>query len=270
MSLIDIVRNFEGLSNFARFEMVCDYLERFDLGFEVQIYSSGRNVIVNSGSKKEIGVSSHFDAVPGSPGANDNATAVAVTLDILKRFNNDPLKNIGVRGLFFDEEEKGLVGSRAYVRAKGTEGLIGVYNMEMVGLGDKIALWSDDLLSEGLLIKTFECVCKQDMIPCFRFPDIRKILNNSGDHYSFNQAGIKDAFCITTISDEDIKVAAKYLSLPNSNLSLISRQAYSEAPLFSNYHKSSDNAEHLNEKSLKMVSNLIYNSIRKLDSELKI
>ena len=46
MSLLETVRNFEGLSNFARFEMTCDYLNGLD--FEVCRYSSGRNVIVNS------------------------------------------------------------------------------------------------------------------------------------------------------------------------------------------------------------------------------
>ena len=265
MSLLETVRNFEGLSNFARFEMTCDYLNGLD--FEVCRYSSGRNVIVNSGAKNEIGVSSHFDAVPLSPGANDNASSVAVAIDVLKRFKDNPLKNIGARGLFFDEEEKGLLGSQAYVQEFGLGGLLGVYNMEMVGFGDKIALWSDESLYDGNLVKVFEYFCNQKLIPCLKFPDIRKILDNSGDHRSFNRAGLKEALCITCISEGDLAVVAKYLSSPNVNPSLVSRKAYDEAPLFSNYHKPTDKSEHLSESSLRMVSDLLYHSIRAIDDK---
>ena len=47
----------------------------------------------------------------GSPGANDNASAVSVTLDILRRARVERLNHIGIRGFFFDEEELAQVYS---------------------------------------------------------------------------------------------------------------------------------------------------------------
>jgi len=265
MSLIDIVKNLEGKSDRERMELICSILRGERIDFERDPYSTGENIIVYSGMKNEIGVGSHFDKVSGSPGANDNASAVAVSIDILRRVKAKPLKNIGVRGFFFDQEEEDLTGSLYYARTYDISGLIGLYNMEMVGCGDKLALWWSESLYEGRLVKTFEETCHENGVLCFRFPDISKLLRNTGDHQSFNLAGLKEAFCITAISDDDLKVAAKYLG-SDADDSVISERAYSEAPLFSHYHKPSDKSEHLNDKTLQMVSDLLYESICKIDA----
>jgi len=74
-------------------------------------------LIAYSGRDLEVGIACHFDAVPNSPGANDDASAVAVCLDVLRKVKENPLKNIGVRGLFFDQEEAEMRRSKAYVEA---------------------------------------------------------------------------------------------------------------------------------------------------------
>ena len=59
-------------------------------------------------------VGAHYDAVPGTPGADDNATGVAVLLELARLWHQVP----GRRPLWlvaFDLEEYGLLGSRAYV-----------------------------------------------------------------------------------------------------------------------------------------------------------
>lgn len=57
-------------------------------------------------------VGAHYDTVPGSPGADDNASGVAVLLELARYFAihapSSPLWLVG-----FDLEEYGLVGSRA-------------------------------------------------------------------------------------------------------------------------------------------------------------
>jgi aminopeptidase YwaD len=60
-------------------------------------------------------IGAHYDAVPGTPGADDNGTGVAVLLEMAKIFAKHPLK-YPVRLVAFDLEEYGLLGSTAYAK----------------------------------------------------------------------------------------------------------------------------------------------------------
>jgi Zn-dependent M28 family amino/carboxypeptidase len=59
-------------------------------------------------------VAAHYDTVPGSPGADDNASALAVLLDVAQRIKQTSLSR-PVHFIAFCLEEEDLVGSRAYV-----------------------------------------------------------------------------------------------------------------------------------------------------------
>jgi len=66
-------------------------------------------------------VGAHYDTVLGSPGANDNGSAVAALLEISRLFNNEP-RDRTVRFVAFVNEEPpffrtGSMGSRIYARA---------------------------------------------------------------------------------------------------------------------------------------------------------
>ena len=60
-------------------------------------------------------IGAHYDAVPGTPGADDNATGVAVLLELAAAFAESPLR-YPLRLVAFDLEEYGLLGSAAYAR----------------------------------------------------------------------------------------------------------------------------------------------------------
>ena len=60
-------------------------------------------------------IGAHYDAVPGTPGADDNATGVAVLLEMADIFASHPLR-YPVRLVAFDLEEYGLLGSTAYAK----------------------------------------------------------------------------------------------------------------------------------------------------------
>jgi Zn-dependent M28 family amino/carboxypeptidase len=83
----------------------------------------------------------HHDAVPGSPGANDNAAGVAILLHLLERVARRPPSRLRVRFLFPACEELGYLGTRAYVRDVPPSGVIGVLSLELCGIGDSLALW---------------------------------------------------------------------------------------------------------------------------------
>jgi hypothetical protein len=59
-------------------------------------------------------LAAHYDTVPGSPGADDNASALAVLLDVAQRIRQTSLSR-PVHFIAFCLEEEDLLGSRAYV-----------------------------------------------------------------------------------------------------------------------------------------------------------
>ncbi len=63
--------------------------------------------------KPPILIGAHYDAVPGTPGADDNATGVAVLLELARIFAAQPA-SYPLRLVAFDLEEYGLLGSAAY------------------------------------------------------------------------------------------------------------------------------------------------------------
>ncbi|MGD1908388.1 MAG: M28 family peptidase [Leptolyngbyaceae cyanobacterium] len=82
-------------------------------------------------------VGAHYDAVPGTPGADDNASGVAALLELARYANEHP----PLRPLWcvaFDMEEYGLLGSRAYgqtLKAQG-QAIRLMLSLEMLGYCD--------------------------------------------------------------------------------------------------------------------------------------
>lgn len=77
-----------------------------------------RNIIAEikgvSRPDEVIVIGAHFDAVPQSPGADDNGTGTAILMEAARVLKGRPMQRT-VRLAFFNLEEVGLVGSRAYV-----------------------------------------------------------------------------------------------------------------------------------------------------------
>lgn len=104
------------------------------------------NLIVNLKSDRTIVnrppilVGAHYDAVPGSPGADDNATGVAVLLE-LARILSEETTNFPIRLVAFDLEEYGLLGSKAYANylKQQKQQLRLVIGLEMLGYCDRVS-----------------------------------------------------------------------------------------------------------------------------------
>ncbi|HEY9769565.1 MAG TPA: M28 family peptidase [Coleofasciculaceae cyanobacterium] len=101
-----------------------------------------QNLILNldSDSRSDLPpilVGAHYDAVPGTPGADDNASGVAVLLELAAVFASTPLK-YPVRLVAFDLEEYGLLGSTAYAQQlqQDKQKLRLMLSLEMLGYCD--------------------------------------------------------------------------------------------------------------------------------------
>jgi len=104
---------------------------------ELHTYTTGANVAVTipatmGGAGKEIIVGAHFDTVTNSPGANDNASGVAVVLAVARYLVDVPCRTAPVTIVLFDGEENGLLGSRAYAPTKTAANVRAVHTIDQV------------------------------------------------------------------------------------------------------------------------------------------
>jgi Zn-dependent M28 family amino/carboxypeptidase len=81
----------------------------------------------------------HYDTVTGSPGADDNASALAVLIEVAGRVSRLPLQR-SVQFVAFCLEEEDLLGSRAYAAdlIAGGQSLAGAVILECVGYASEI------------------------------------------------------------------------------------------------------------------------------------
>lgn len=91
----------------------------------------------NRDSLPPILLGAHYDAVPGTPGADDNATGVAVLLELARLLTLTPTR-YPVRLLAFDLEEYGLLGSKQYAAdlQRQHQALRLMISLEMLGYCD--------------------------------------------------------------------------------------------------------------------------------------
>lgn len=108
--------------------------------------SSSNVIAVKSGlSNQEILVGAHYDSVPAGRGADDNASGVAVLLEVAEKIRDVPTPYT-VRFVAFGAEEVGLEGSTFYVAQMGAadiENTIAMINLDSLVAGDMAYVYGD-------------------------------------------------------------------------------------------------------------------------------
>lgn len=82
-------------------------------------------------TSKPLYIGAHVDAVPNSPGADDNASGIAAMLEISRVLTYHQLKR-DVGFIAFDLEEEGLIGSKRFL-ADTARLVEGYFNFDMIG-----------------------------------------------------------------------------------------------------------------------------------------
>jgi len=101
----------------------------------------GENLIADLGGPEGaplLLIGAHSDRVEHGKGATDNASGSATVLALAQRLRAQPLQHHRVAIAFWDLEELGLLGSKAYVAAGKTKPALYV-NFDVFGWGD--TLW---------------------------------------------------------------------------------------------------------------------------------
>lgn len=103
----------------------------------LQTFEYGANIIAEkTGTNPKAGtilLGAHYDTVINSSGADDNASGVATVLEVARLLSNIPTAKT-LKIIFFDLEEKGLLGSFAFTdQPENLTNLQGAIILDMVG-----------------------------------------------------------------------------------------------------------------------------------------
>lgn len=160
---------------------------------------TSRNVVatVGAGTRKLL-IGGHIDSVVGSPGADDNASGVAVILELARRLAGAPLPNVEVTIALFGAEEilEGFssdnhhFGSRQMAARLEDEGELPdrVLVVDMVGFGDD--LWAVTYLDQLPEVADM-LVAAGDTAGV---PVTRVSRGDISDHEAFVRVGVSAAF----------------------------------------------------------------------------
>lgn len=269
--LLDYVKKLEYKLDLERLQTIKTILRNRNIKFIEQNYHlfgfKGTNIIVDAGNlktKKHIILSAHFDVVSGSPGANDDASGIAILIDVIEKLRRMKLK-IRVRILFFDDEEIGRLGSISYIKGHGLKDLLAVYHLELCGYGNSIGLWPITKINENShALRILEQVLSEKNIYSVRVDQLPAFW---GDDLSFRNAGFEHALCITVAPKEEKEAIMRFVK---GNVFKIMLDFFTgRIPgMFRHYHSSEDKSDYLSEDALKMVSDVLIGVILKFDKKI--
>lgn len=124
-------------------QYLSDALTQYGVSVERQAYRTGENLLgklpAAVPSDEYILLGAHFDTVR-TAGADDNASGTAAVLEAARLLAALPDRKVNVYIAFFDEEERGLLGSSFMAKELKRQGikLLSAHTLDMVGWdGDK-------------------------------------------------------------------------------------------------------------------------------------
>lgn len=156
----------------------------------------GQNVIshipATAPSSDYIVLGAHYDSVINSPGADDNASGVAVSLSIASEISELDTRNTHLLVVFFDQEEDESAGSKAFIRKLKRDGLTirSMHNIDMIGWdGDEDRNFEVDVSTDEMEAIYRSAASKSGVT-------VSRATYNSADHLPFREAGI-EAVCVS-------------------------------------------------------------------------
>jgi Zn-dependent M28 family amino/carboxypeptidase len=243
-----------GRPNEDRQAAVAWYLQRRGVPFARRPFRSlegaGENFAVEVGEGDRVLVLvAHHDAVPGSPGANDNAAAVAVLLALLDRLARRSPRGLRVRLLFTAAEERGYLGARAYVRQERLDDVLGVLSLELCGIGDALAIWDAPAAPPPFLRALTAAFEAAGLNRDEGYHVVGRVPVFGSDHRAFAAVGVP-AYGLTVVPLREAEALRRFVFSPvRSALGALVRRP----PPFDTYHTARDAVSTLEPAALEQV-----------------
>lgn len=138
-------------------------------------------------SRCDIIVGGHYDSVPGTPGANDNASGAANVIE-LARALAVPAPRQGLCIALFGAEESGLYGSKALAERLAAASALPRYmiNLDVTGIGSRVEVIGESPAATRALELARQAGI--EAVPSSLPP------NTGSDHMSFADLGVETVF----------------------------------------------------------------------------
>jgi hypothetical protein len=147
--------------------------------------TAGANIVVTLGhGEKTIVLGAHYDRVREGRGAVDNGAACAALIEIVAAVKASPLQRVTLQVVFFDREENGLLGSRAFFAAGHRVDY--AMNVDIFAYGDSI--FATRSHPEGVLLQSLRSAGEATGLPVRDVPPTRY---PGSDHLTMVAAGIE-------------------------------------------------------------------------------
>jgi Zn-dependent M28 family amino/carboxypeptidase len=245
----------QGATTPDRRAAITDRLKAIGVEFHVEEFvqatRSGANVVVTlpAGTKaSSLLLGAHYDRVARGKGAIDNAASCAVLLELIEHLKANPLSNTSITVVFFDLEELGLLGSRAYFQTLSASALpMQAMNFDIFGYGD--TLFVTPSKAGGRLEASLQKAAQESGMPVRSFPLAQY---PSSDHRSMAAAGV-ETLGISLIDGMEIDSVINPGAVPPRILSMI--------------HTDADTMDQVREKEMARAVPVIERSIRLLDGQ---
>jgi acetylornithine deacetylase/succinyl-diaminopimelate desuccinylase-like protein len=165
---------------------------------------AGTNVVVTLPGReaRTILIGAHYDRVQVGQGAVDNAASCAALLELMTAFKASPLGRYALTFVFFDREENGLLGSRAYFAANANRPAYAM-NLDIFAYGNEFFVTASK--PDGALMRELRAAAGAITMtvrdtPPARYPE--------SDHQSMMAAGIETlGLAIVDTADIDAVLA---------------------------------------------------------------
>jgi len=189
-------------------------------GYKLLLQGSYDNIVATASDAAEgpyVLLGAHYDSVPGSPGADDNGSAVAVCLECARLLQENDVGSVMI--VLFNREEDGLLGSSEFVahlaaapwtveeahifemvgfcnRAAGSQRMPpGLPGIAAPDVGDFLALLANrhsNALAENLLVLATAYIPQFPVLALKIYLGIEKYFGHllRSDHAPFWKAGI--------------------------------------------------------------------------------
>lgn len=214
---LELARRLADRSNAEREAGVARQLDARGIPFSRHRFATadgrGESFAVDLGAGDRILVlCAHHDAVPGSPGANDNAAAVGILLDLIERMGRAVPPGLRVRLLFTACEELDYLGAREYVRDTGVAGIVGVLSLELCGIGDSVVVW--DAADETRFTQTLRGALESlGLTRDETYHVVGRIPRFGSDHRAFAAAGVP-AYGLTVVPSANAEALRQFIFNP--------------------------------------------------------
>jgi Zn-dependent M28 family amino/carboxypeptidase len=201
-------------SNSQRRETIVKLLAERGVTAETQAFGEGAGAGVNlvvtvpGRESRTILIGSHYDRVEVGRGAVDNGASCAALIELIGAFRASPPGRYTLKFVFFDQEELGLLGSRAYLSEKTTRPVYAI-NMDIFAYGDTLFATASSM--DGTLARSLKTAAdarglRVTLVTAKNYP--------GSDHLSMIAAGI-ETISVALVDTADVE---GILAGPISNL----------------------------------------------------